>query len=119
MLQMYLPMFVIFLLSGGIAAAMFFLGQWVGRKTPTPEKLMAFECGNDTEGSRGVRPSVKFYLTAVLFVVFDIEVVFMYPWAIRLAELGAIGLFTMGSFIIALLFTLAYCWKKGALRWDA
>ena len=118
MLQTYLPMFVIFLLSGVIAAAMFFLGQWVGRKTPTAEKLMAYECGNDTEGSRGVRPSVKFYLTAVLFVVFDIEVVFMYPWAVAFSELQAFGLIAMLSFIFLITVPFVYEWRRGGLDWD-
>jgi NADH-quinone oxidoreductase subunit A len=119
MLTLYLPMFVIFLVSAGIASAMFGLGHWVGRKNPTAEKMMPYECGNDTEGSRGVRPSVKFYLTAILFVVFDIEVVFMYPWAVRFHSLGWTGLLTMGSFLVALLVALVYCWRKGALQWDA
>ena len=119
MIDLYLPMFVIFLVAGVITGAMFLLGQYVGRRPQSPEKLMPYECGNDTEGTKGVRPSVKFYLTAILFVVFDIEVVFMYPWATLFRSLGLTGLVTMTSFIAALLIALVYCWKKGALEWDA
>jgi len=119
MMDLYLPMFVIFLVAGVIAAAMFLLGQYVGKKPQSEEKLMPFECGNDTEGAKGVHPSVKFYLTAILFVVFDIEVVFMYPWATLFKTLGWGGFLSMTSFIAALLIALSYCWKKGALEWDA
>lgn len=119
MFDLYLPMFAIFVVAATIAAAMFVLGQFVGKKNPTPEKMMPYECGNDSEGAKGVRPSVKFYLTAILFVVFDIEVVFMYPWAAMYKSLGWTGFLAMTSFIVALLVALLYCWKKGALEWDA
>jgi NADH-quinone oxidoreductase subunit A len=118
MLALYLPMFVIFLVAAVIATVMFLLGQYVGTKHPTPEKMMPYECGNDTEGAKGVRPSVKFYLTAILFVIFDIEVVFIYPWAVLFKTLGWTGFATMTAFILALLVALFYCWKKGALEWD-
>ena len=98
---------------------MFLGGQLVGPKNPTPEKLMPFECGNDTPGAGNTRMSVKFYLTAILFVVFDIEVVFMYPWAALFRGLGWNGFFTMFGFILALIVALAYCWKKGALEWES
>jgi NADH-quinone oxidoreductase subunit A len=116
---LYLPMFAIFLVAAVIATAMFLLGQYVGTKHPTPEKMTPYECGNDTEGAKGVRPSVKFYLTAILFVVFDIEVVFIYPWAVLFKTLGWTGFATMAAFILALLVALFYCWRKGALEWDA
>ena len=69
--------------------------------------------------SGGTKLSVKFYLTAILFVVFDIEVVFMYPWAALFRGLGWIGFLSMLTFIVALLVALAYCWKKGALEWES
>jgi NADH-quinone oxidoreductase subunit A len=119
MFELYLPMFAIFLVAAVIATSMFLLGHFVGKKNPTPEKMTPYECGNDSEGAKGVRPSVKFYLTAILFVVFDIEVVFMYPWATLFKTLGWSGFVTMSSFIVALLVALLYCWKKGALEWDA
>jgi NADH-quinone oxidoreductase subunit A len=118
MLALYLPVFAIILVAAVIAAAMFLLGHYVGKKNPTPEKMTPYECGNDTEGAKGVRPSVKFYLTAILFVVFDVEVVFIYPWATLFKTLGWTGFASMTAFILALLVALFYCWKKGALEWD-
>jgi NADH-quinone oxidoreductase subunit A len=119
MVELYLPMFFMFAISLGICLVMFLGGQLVGPKNPTPDKLTPFECGNDTPGARHVKLSVKFYLTAILFVVFDIEVVFIYPWAALFKGLGWSGFLTMLAFIAALLVALAYCWKKGALEWES
>ncbi|HLV66307.1 MAG TPA: NADH-quinone oxidoreductase subunit A [Polyangiaceae bacterium] len=119
MMDLYLPMFVMFAIVAVIASVMFLGGQFIGPKNPTPEKMQPFECGNDTSGTRGTKLSVKFYLTAILFVVFDIEVVFMYPWATLFKGLGWTGFFSMLAFIVALLVALAYCWKKGALEWES
>ena len=119
MFELYLPMFIMFAVVGVIATVMFVGGQFVGPKNPTVEKMMPFECGNDTSGAGGTKMSVKFYLTAILFVVFDIEVVFMYPWAVLFKSLGWAGFLYMFSFIAALLVALAYCWKKGALEWES
>ena len=118
MTALYIPLFVTFLVSAVVTGAMFLLGHYVNRRKQSAEKQMPFECGNDTEGARGSRPSVKFYLTAILFIVFDIEVVFMYPWAVLSQGLGWVGFGSMGLFILALLITLVYCWRKGALEWD-
>ena len=119
MFELYLPLLVTFVLVGIICAVMFLGGQLLGPKNPTPEKMMPFECGNDTEGSGNTRLDVKFYLTAILFVVFDIEVVFLYPWAALFKGLGWVGFATMLGFIGALLVALVYCWKKGALEWES
>jgi NADH-quinone oxidoreductase subunit A len=119
MVELYLPMFILFALAFALAAGMFLGGQFIGRKNPTPEKLLPYECGNDTDGARNVRMSVKFYMTAILFVVFDIEVVFIYPWAALFKGLGWYGFATMSAFVGALLIALVYCWKKGALEWES
>src|SRR5258706_16292865 len=119
MFALYLPMFVMFAIAAVICAAMFLLGQLLGPKNPTAEKLTPFECGNDSAGGEGVKLSVKFYLTAILFVVFDIEVVFIYPWAALFKGLGWAGFVTMLTFIVALIVALVYCWKKGALEWES
>jgi NADH-quinone oxidoreductase subunit A len=118
MLNLYLPMFIMFGVALGICALMYFAGHYLGPRNPTPDKVMPFECGNDTEGSGHARMSVKFYLSAILFVVFDIEVVFMYPWATLFKDLGWAGFATMLAFISSLLIALVYCWKKGALEWE-
>jgi NADH-quinone oxidoreductase subunit A len=111
-------MFVLLFFAFVITMAIFLLGHWVGRKTQSTEKLMPFECGNDTEGVKGGRVFVKYSLTALLFVVFDVEVVFMYPWATLFKSLGWGGVVAMTSFIGTVLVALAYCWKKGAFEWD-
>src|SRR5688572_3949149 len=108
-------MFILFAIALTICAVMFLGGQYLGPKNPTAEKLMPFECGNDTEGASGTKLSVKFYLTAILFVVFDVEAVFIYPWAALFKGLGWTGFASMLAFIVALIVALAYCWKKGAL----
>jgi NADH-quinone oxidoreductase subunit A len=119
MLELYAPMFIMFAIVAVICTVMFAGGHFVGPKNPTPEKVMPFECGNDTPGARDVKMNVKFYLTAILFVVFDVEVVFMYPWAALFKGLGWFGFLSMLSFITALIVALAYCWKKGALEWES
>jgi NADH-quinone oxidoreductase subunit A len=119
MLELYLPMFIMFAIALGLCAVMFCAGHFLGPKNPTPDKVMPFECGNDTEGSGHTKMSVKFYLTAILFVVFDIEVVFMYPWATLFKGLGWTGFVTMLAFIGSLLIAMVYCWKKGALEWES
>lgn len=119
MLQTYLPLLFLFLLAIAIGGFKFILGHFVGRRPANAEQAQPFECGNDSTGARDVKLDVKFYLTAILFVVFDIEVVFIYPWAALFKELGWAGFATMGSFIAALGIGLAYCWKKGALEWES
>ena len=118
MLLTYLPMFVMFAIVLVISSVMFLGGQFIGPKNPNPEKLSPFECGNDTEGAKNTKLSVKFYLTAILFVVFDIEVVLMYPWAVQFRSLGWSGMATMASFVALLVVALIYVWKKGALEWE-
>ena len=119
MFQIYLPLLFLFIVAFGIAAFKFFLGHFLGRKPVSPEQAAPFECGNDSTGASGLKLDVKFYLTAILFVVFDIEVVFIYPWAALFKDLGWTGFATMSAFITALAVALAYCWKKGALEWES
>ncbi len=114
----YIPLFLLFLVAAVIAVGMFTLTSLAGPKNPTPEKMIPFECGSESTGGRFVKPSVKFYLTAILFVVFDIEAVLIYPWTLQFRSLGWIGLATMGSFIALLVVALVYVWKKGALEWE-
>jgi NADH-quinone oxidoreductase subunit A len=118
MVATYAPMFLLFVLAAGVAAGMFGAGHLLGPKNPTPEKLMPFECGADSAGGKHTKLSVKFYLTAILFVVFDIEAIFVYPWAVTFRELGWVGFVTMLSFLAVLVVGLVYCWKKGALEWE-
>jgi len=114
----YVPLFILFVIAGIIAIAMFTLTSYLGPKNPTPEKMIPYECGSESTGGRFVKPSVKFYLTAILFVVFDIEAVLIYPWAVTFRSLGWSGLATMASFVALLVVALVYVWKKGALEWE-
>ncbi|AUX20126.1 NADH dehydrogenase subunit A [Sorangium cellulosum] len=114
----YIPLFLLFLVAAVVALGMFTLTSLLGPKNPTAEKMIPYECGSDSTGGRFVKPSVKFYLTAILFVVFDIEVVLIYPWTVQFRSLGWVGLATMGSFIAMLVVVLVYVWKKGALEWE-
>ena len=118
MIAIYGPMFLMLLTSAAIASLFYGAATYLGRnKKPSVEKNMPFECGSESTGGN-LRLSVKFYLTAILFVVFDIEAVFVYPWAIHFRELGWLGLFSMIGFLAVLVVGLAYVWKKGALEWE-
>lgn len=114
----YGPIFAMIGFALVVAAAVFSLATFLGPKNPTPEKLIPYESGSPSAGAKHVRLSVKFYLTALLFVVFDIEAVFLYPWASLYQSLGWQGFVEMSVFLAALSIALIYCWKKGALEWE-
>jgi NADH-quinone oxidoreductase subunit A len=114
----YVPLLLLFLIAGLLAVGAFTAASLLGPKNPTPERMIPYECGSESSGGRHVKPSVKFYLTAILFVVFDIEAVLIYPWAIQFRSLGWAGFATMSSFILLLVVALLYVWKKGALEWE-
>ncbi|HEU4539194.1 MAG TPA: NADH-quinone oxidoreductase subunit A [Polyangiaceae bacterium] len=118
MVATYTPIFMLIALAALIAGGMFAASHYLGPKNMTAEKGLPFECGSESEGGRHTRLSVKFYLTAILFVVFDIEAVFVYPWAVQFRQLGWAGFLTMVSFLTVLVVGLVYCWKKGALEWE-
>ncbi len=113
----YIGIVVTFVLAGGIAAAMVVLGSTLGEKKPTPEKLAPFECGKDPFSLPMGKLAVKFYLTAILFILFDVELVFLYPWAVVYRTLGTLGLTEMGVFLGILLVGYVYAWDNGALEW--
>lgn len=113
----YFPVLVLFLLAGTVVLALLLIAQTVGPKRPNPAKEQPFESGNAPRGDARVRFSVKFYLVAMLFLIFDIEVVFMYPWAILFRRLGVFGLVEMGIFLFILALAFLYVWKRGALEW--
>ncbi|HSN99174.1 MAG TPA: NADH-quinone oxidoreductase subunit A [Candidatus Nanopelagicales bacterium] len=114
----YIPLLLLFVVAALLAGGLFAAATFFGPKNPTPEKMIPYECGSESTGGRFVKPSVKFYLTAILFVVFDLEAVLIYPWSIQFRSLGWVGLATMGSFITLLVVALLYVWKKGALEWE-
>jgi NADH-quinone oxidoreductase subunit A len=118
--QAYGPVFLVVGFSLFIAVTMFALATLMGPKNLVrpPSQAEPFESGNPSSGTQHVKLSVKFYLTAILFVVFDIEAIFLYPWAVLFQRLGWVGLAEMLVFIAVLSAGLVYCWKKGALEWQ-
>lgn len=114
----YLPLAVLFALCGVVVVAAVGAGQLLAPRNATAVKGEAFECGNQSSGSAWGRFSVKFYMTAILFIIFDVEVVFLYPWAVRFRELGWFGFVEMGVFIGILTIGLLYVWRRGAFEWD-
>jgi NADH-quinone oxidoreductase subunit A len=114
----YLSLLVLFAFAGIVVLALLFIAQKVGPKTFNPAKAEPFESGNAPRGDARIRFSVKFYLVAMLFLIFDIEVVFLYPWAIYFRNLGIFGLVHMGIFLGILIIGFIYEWRKGALEWD-
>jgi NADH-quinone oxidoreductase subunit A len=119
MVALYAPVFLLILVAGTIASVFYGAATYLGRnKKPSREKNEPFECGSESTGARQLKLSVKFYLTAILFVVFDIESVFVYPWAIHFRALGWLGLAEMLGFLSVIVVALVYVWKKGALEWE-
>lgn len=113
----YIPVLISLIIGGVIVGAMTNLNRLLGPSRPTAIKGTAFECGNDPTGPGWGRFSIKFYMVAILFIVFDVEVVFMYPWAVIYRELGLFGFVEMMTFMAILLIGYAYAWRKGALEW--
>ena len=118
MLRSYLP--IILMMTAGVlfGVVMGKINEFLGPKHPTEEKQTTYESGMEPVRTARERFSVKFYMVAMLFIVFDIEVVFLYPWAVSYRQLGLGGFVTMFVFIGVLLVGYFYVWKKGALEWD-
>ena len=114
----YFPLLVTFAIAAVVVLALLFIASNVGPKSTNPAKAQPFESGNPPRGDARGRFSVRFYLIAMLFLIFDLEVVFLYPWAIYFRQLGVFGLVQMGIFLGILTIGYVYVWKKGALDWD-
>ena len=115
-MEQYIPVLIALIFAGGLATLMVSASSLLGVKKHTPTKDEPFECGNPASGSAWGRFSVKFYLVAILFIVFDIEVVFLYPWAVVFRRLGLFGFVEMLVFVLILAVGLVYIIKKGALE---
>ncbi len=114
----YLPVLIILLFAAVIGFAPLLLGILLRPKRPYPQKLLPYESGILPVGEPRYKFSIKFYIIAMLFVVFDVEVVFLYPWAVAYDKLGIFGFIEMMIFIFILLVGYIYAWKKGALDWE-
>ena len=113
----YLPLLIHLLVAGALAGAIVLLSSIFGYRKPTRAKLSPYECGMQPVGDARERFSVKFYLVAMLFIIFDVEAVFLYPWAIILKDLKMFGFWEMIVYIGIVLVGFFYVWKKGVLDW--
>jgi NADH-quinone oxidoreductase subunit A len=118
MLSAYVPILVIIGLGVGLGGLLTLLSIYLGPHRPSTAKLLPYECGIIPTTQARQRFPVKFYLMAMMFIVFDIEAIFLYPWAVQLRALGRFGLYEMFTFIAVLFVGLLYVWRKGALDWD-
>jgi len=122
MLDNYLPVLIFLVVAAGLAAVLMGLGNIFGRLTSKlprdPEKLSSYECGFEAFEDARARFDVRYYLVAILFIVFDLEIAFLFPWAVVLDSIGVFGLVAMGIFLFILVVGFIYEWKKGALEWD-
>ena len=113
----YVGVFIFIVLAAVISGGMVLAHTLLGGRRPTPAKEEPFECG-EPQLMRPGRFSVKFYLVAMLFIIFDIEIIFLFPWAVLYRKLGFLGFLEMASFLFVLGVGLFYAWKKGALEWE-
>jgi NADH-quinone oxidoreductase subunit A len=115
----YLPLLIHVLAAGGLAVVMVLLSTFIGQHKKNKVKMSPYECGMEPQGDVRSRFSVKFYLVAMLFILFDVEAVFLYPWAILLkSDLKMFGFWEMMVFIAVILAGLFYIWKKGVIDWN-
>ena len=118
MLINYLPILILLVISTILAAFVIFLSSFLGPRRPTRRKLEPYESGMTPLGQAQRRMPVKFYLVAVMFILFDVEIIFLYPWAVTFRQLGLFGFIEMVIFVAILLVGYVYAWKKGALEWE-
>ena len=114
----YLPILVFLVIAGGIAVAMLGGSLLAGHQKPYAEKLSAYECGFEAFDDARRRFDVRYYLVAILFIIFDLEVAFLFPWAVSLKGIGALGFWSMIGFLAVLTIGFVYEWCKGALEWE-
>ncbi len=114
----YLPILIFLGLAIAMAGAMIGMSHMLGQQKPDPEKLSSYECGFDAFDDARQQFDVRFYLVAILFIIFDLEVAFLFPWAVSLSEIGLFGFWSMVVFLGVLTIGFIYEWRKGALEWE-
>jgi NADH-quinone oxidoreductase subunit A len=117
-LQNYLPIVIFFALAIGLSILLLGINYWRSVRHPNPEKLSPYECGFNAFDDTRHRFDVRFYLVAILFIIFDLEIAFLFPWAISLGKIGMFGFWSMIVFLSILAIGFFYEWKKGALEWE-
>ena len=122
MLSNYLPILIFLVVATGLATLLLVLGSGLGRLSARerndPAKISPYECGFEAFEDSRMKFDVRYYLVAILFIVFDLEIAFLFPWAVALGKLGVFGLWAMAIFLGVLVVGFIYEWKKGALEWD-
>ncbi|MCX7556586.1 NADH-quinone oxidoreductase subunit A [Xanthomonadaceae bacterium JHOS43] len=118
MLGEYLPILLFLIVSTGIGIALLVIGTLLGPRRPGAEKLSPYECGFEAFEDARMRFDVRYYLIAILFIVFDLEIAFLFPWAVVFKDLGVQAIVAMTVFLAILVVGFVYEWKKGALEWE-
>jgi len=118
LLREYLPILIFLGIATGLSALLVIASLIVGRQKPDSEKLSAYECGFEAFEDARRKFDVRYYLVAILFIIFDLEVAFLFPWAVSLGEIGVFGFWSMVIFLAVLTVGFAYEWRKGALEWE-
>ena len=117
-LKDYFPIIIFLIIAFGLSCVFIILNFLLSPKNPDPEKLSAYECGFEPFNDSRMEFDVRFYLVAILFIIFDLEIAFLFPWAISLGNIGALGFWSMMIFLFVLTIGFIYEWKKGALEWE-
>lgn len=118
MLADYLPILMFLGVAAGIGVLLLILGSLLGPKAPDAEKLSPYECGFEAFEDARMKFDVRFYLVAILFIIFDLEIAFLFPWALVFNDIGVSAIVAMAVFLGILVIGFAYEWKKGALEWE-
>ncbi len=118
MLENYLPILIFLSVALALGLLMLSLGFLFGRGTKSKAKLSPYECGFDPFEDARIPFDVRYYLVAILFIIFDLEIAFLFPWAVSLNKIGIAGIIAMGIFLLVLVIGFIYEWSKGALEWD-
>ena len=118
MLEQYFPVLLFILVGIGIGATMLLAGTTVAPNRPDAEKLSPYECGFEAFEDARMKFDVRYYLIAILFILFDLEIAFLFPWAVVLPDIGIFGFWSMMIFLAILIVGFVYEWKKGALEWE-
>ena len=118
MLKEYLPILIFLGVAAGIGVLLMALGFLIGSGSKDDEKLSPYECGFEAFEDSRTKFDVRYYLVAILFIIFDLEIAFLFPWAVSLDSVGGFGLISMGIFLAVLVVGFIYEWRKGALEWD-
>jgi len=118
MLEQYLPVLLFIIVGILIGGALLLIGSFVSPNRPDPEKLSPYECGFEAFEDARMKFDVRYYLIAILFILFDLEIAFLFPWAVVLPDIGGFGFWSMMIFLAILIIGFIYEWKKGALEWE-